>query len=76
VLVTISREFGKSVDWLTSCGKAAGERGIIVDCSIVMAWLFHDEATPKTTALLNRVVVPAWSFIEITNFLAMAAILR
>ena len=42
-----------------------------------MAWLFHDEATPKTTALLNRLaidtaLVPAWWFIEITNVLAMA----
>jgi predicted nucleic acid-binding protein len=49
----------------------------VVDCSIAMAWLFHDEATPKTTALLNRLVtqtavVPAWWFIEITNVLAMA----
>jgi predicted nucleic acid-binding protein len=42
-----------------------------------MAWLFHDEATPKTTALLNRLatetaLVPAWWFVEITNVLAMA----
>jgi predicted nucleic acid-binding protein len=42
-----------------------------------MAWLFHDEATPKTAALLNRLatetaLVPAWWFIEITNVLAMA----
>jgi predicted nucleic acid-binding protein len=49
----------------------------VVDCSIAMAWLFHDEATPKTTALLNRLaietaLVPAWWFIEITNVLAMA----
>jgi hypothetical protein len=26
----------------------------VVDCSIAMAWLFHDEATQKTAALLNR----------------------
>ena len=49
----------------------------VVDCSIAMAWLFHDEATPRTTALLNRLatetaLVPAWWFIEITNVLAMA----
>ena len=49
----------------------------VVDCSIAMAWLFHDEATPKTTALLNRLaidtaLVPAWWFIEVTNVLAMA----
>jgi predicted nucleic acid-binding protein len=49
----------------------------VVDCSIAMAWLFHDEATPKTKALLNRLaieraLVPAWWFIEITNVLAMA----
>ena len=49
----------------------------VVDCSIAMAWLFHDEATSKTQALLNRlttetVLVPAWWFIEITNVLAVA----
>ena len=49
----------------------------VVDCSISMAWLFNDEATPKTAALLNRLatetaLVPAWWFIEITNVLAMA----
>lgn len=49
----------------------------VVDCSVAMAWLFHDEATSKTTALLNRLatetaVVPAWWFLEITNVLAMA----
>jgi predicted nucleic acid-binding protein len=49
----------------------------VVDCSIAMAWLFHDEGTPKTRALLNRLatetaLVPAWWFIEITNVLAMA----
>lgn len=49
----------------------------VVDCSVVMAWLFHDEATPRTAGLLNRLanetaLVPAWWFIEITNVLAMA----
>ncbi len=49
----------------------------VVDCSIAMAWLFHDEATPKTTALLHRLasetaVVPGWWSIEIANVLAMA----
>jgi predicted nucleic acid-binding protein len=49
----------------------------VVDCSIAMAWLFNDEATPETAALLRRLVtetalVPAWWFIEITNMLAMA----
>jgi len=49
----------------------------VVDCSIAMAWLFNDEATPKTEALLTRLItetalVPAWWFIEITNVLAMA----
>lgn len=49
----------------------------VVDCSIAMAWLFHDEATAKTQALLNRLatetaLVPGWWFIEITNVLAMA----
>jgi len=49
----------------------------VVDCSIAMAWLFHDEATPKTAASLNRLatetaLVPGWWFIEITNVLAIA----
>lgn len=49
----------------------------VVDCSIAMAWLFHDEATPRTAALLNRLttetaLVPGWWFIEITNVLAIA----
>ena len=49
----------------------------VVDCSIAMAWLFHDGATLKTAALLNRLatetaLVPTWWFIEITNVLAMA----
>lgn len=49
----------------------------VLDCSIAMAWLFHDEATPKTGALLNRLatetaLVPSWWFIEITNVLALA----
>src|SRR5260370_9897696 len=50
---------------------------VVVDCSVAMSWLFKDEATPKTAALLNRLatetaLVPAWWFIEITNVLAMA----
>jgi predicted nucleic acid-binding protein len=49
----------------------------VVDCSVAMAWLFHDEATTKTAALLRRLasetaLVPAWWFIEITNVLALA----
>jgi predicted nucleic acid-binding protein len=49
----------------------------VIDCSAAMAWLFHDEATPTTTALLNRLatetaLVPALWFIEVTNVLAGA----
>ena len=49
----------------------------VVDCSVAMAWLFQDEATPKTAALLKRLasdtaLVPAWWFIEIANVLALA----
>ncbi len=49
----------------------------VLDCSIAMAWLRHDEATPKAAALLNRLatgaaLVPAWWFVEITNVLAAA----
>jgi predicted nucleic acid-binding protein len=51
--------------------------GFVIDCSVAMAWLFHDEATPRTSALLKRLaseaaMVPAWWFIEIANVLAMA----
>ena len=49
----------------------------VVDCSIAMAWLFQDEATPKTAGLLKRLatetaLVPAWWFIEITNEIGRA----
>ena len=49
----------------------------VVDCSIAMAWLFHDEATRQTAALLNRLatetaLVPAWWFIEIANVVTVA----
>ena len=49
----------------------------VVDCSIAMAWLFHDEGTPRTADLLNRMtnetaLVPGWWFIEITTVLALA----
>lgn len=49
----------------------------VVDCTLAMAWLFHDEARPKTTAWLRRLasataLVPAWWFIEITSVLALA----
>jgi len=49
----------------------------IVDCSIAMTWLFTDEATPKTAALLRRLasetaLVPAWWFVEVTNVIALA----
>jgi predicted nucleic acid-binding protein len=49
----------------------------IIDCSITMAWCFADEATPKTTKILDRLgeetalVPPLW-FLETTNVLAMA----
>ena len=44
---------------------------------MAMAWLFADEATPKTAAALDRLatetaLVPALWFIEITNVLALA----
>lgn len=49
----------------------------VVDCSAAMPWLFSDEATAKTTELLNRLksetgLVPALWFIEIANVLAVA----
>lgn len=49
----------------------------VVDCSMAMAWLFDDQATPATEAVLNRLanqtaLVPALWFLEITNVLALA----
>ena len=49
----------------------------VVDCSVAMTWLFHDEATPKTSQLLAQLatetaLVPAWWFIEVTNVIALA----
>lgn len=49
----------------------------VLDCSVAMAWLFHDQATSNTAAILNRMaaetaVVPALWFIEVANVLALA----
>ena len=49
----------------------------IIDCSLAMAWLFKDEATDKTTEVLERLatetgLVPAWWFLEVTNVIALA----
>jgi predicted nucleic acid-binding protein len=49
----------------------------IIDCSIAMAWCFEDEATPKSTKILDRLeeesalVPPLW-YLEVVNVLAMA----
>jgi hypothetical protein len=62
----------------TSLMRAADEcRRLSLIVRSAVAWLFHDEATPKTAALLNRLatetaLVHTWWFIEITNVLAMA----
>jgi predicted nucleic acid-binding protein len=49
----------------------------ILDCSMAMTWLFEDEASAPSTALLDRLrsesaVVPALWFVEIANVLAFA----
>lgn len=49
----------------------------VIDCSVAIAWLFDDEATPQTAALLDRMsaataLVPALWFFEVTNVLALA----
>lgn len=49
---------------------------LILDCSIVMAWCFADEATPETRAVQDRMiaetaVVPAHWFLEVSNVFAM-----
>jgi predicted nucleic acid-binding protein len=50
---------------------------LIIDCSITMTWCFTDEATPKTTKLLDQLadetaLVPSLWFLEVTNVLAIA----
>lgn len=49
----------------------------VIDASLAMTWLFKDEATPQTAALLGRLeteaaIVPAWFFVEVTNVIALA----
>ncbi len=49
----------------------------VLDASATFPWLFEDEASPATDALLDQVtehgaVVPALWFLECTNGLAMA----
>jgi predicted nucleic acid-binding protein len=49
----------------------------VMDCSITMAWLFREEATPRTEQLLDclsseTAVVPAWWALEVTNVIAIA----
>lgn len=50
---------------------------LVLDCSIVMAWCFADEGTPRTESVQDRLVteaaiVPALWFLEVTNVLMMA----
>ena len=45
----------------------------VVDCSIAMAWLFNDGATPKTRALLNRYGRPISYFFAGRRLLRTAA---
>jgi predicted nucleic acid-binding protein len=49
----------------------------VIDASVAMTWLFRDEVTPQTAALLQRLeaesaLVPAWWYVELTNVIAMA----
>ncbi|HTW69278.1 MAG TPA: type II toxin-antitoxin system VapC family toxin [Acetobacteraceae bacterium] len=51
--------------------------GLVVDCSIAVAWCFEDEVTPALDALLDRVqaegaVVPSLWTIEVANVLTGA----
>ena len=49
----------------------------VLDCSVTMSWLFHDEVTPATSKLLDRLdaetalVPPVW-FLEVANVLAVS----
>lgn len=49
----------------------------VLDCSVTVAWLFEDEATPETDALLDRTMesgalVPGLWRLEIGNVLSRA----
>ena len=51
--------------------------GFVLDCSIAVAWLFADEASPDTDALLDRLpdggaLVPRLWHLELGNVLAKA----
>ena len=51
--------------------------GLIIDCSITMAWCFADEATVEAAGVQDRLiaeaaVVPAHWFLEVVNVLVMA----
>lgn len=48
--------------------------GLVLDCSVAMAWSFDDEVTPGLDAILENVrdvgaVVPALWFLEVANTL-------
>ncbi len=49
----------------------------VLDCSLAMSWLFKDEVTSATTAILNRLekdtaIVPGLWFLEVANVLTFA----
>jgi predicted nucleic acid-binding protein len=51
--------------------------GLIIDCSITMAWCFADEATAETAEVQDRLIaeaalVPSHWFLEVLNVLVMA----
>ena len=55
----------------------AGDEPFVLDCSVAVAWLFGDEATPETDALLDRLkdsgaLVPVLWRLELGNVLAQA----
>jgi predicted nucleic acid-binding protein len=51
--------------------------GLVIDCSVTMAWCFADEATVETARVQDRLiseaaVVPPHWFLEVVNVLIMA----
>ena len=60
-----------------TAGRGAAVSVFVLDCSVAAAWLFEDEATPETDALLDQLadgaaLVPLHWRLELGNMLVQA----